>query len=108
MTTNSQYQEALSKVLARAEGDPAFRAVALSDATAAVKEATGLDVPAGLTVRFVEAGEAGSFSGPNYVIPLLWSAEDELTDSEMLDHVAGGMRSRGNPYYTPPESSESD
>lgn len=92
-----KYRAALETILHRAGSDPAFRASALSDAPAAIKEATGLDVPEGVTVKFVEFGQAGSFQNSQLVIPLPPTNSDELTDSELLDEVAGGVVLNYNP-----------
>lgn len=90
-----KYRAALETILDRAGKDAAFRAHALSDAPAAIKEATGLDVPEGVTVRFTEFGQPGSFQDTEVVIPLPPTSSDELTDSDLLDSVAGGTGSSG-------------
>lgn len=92
-----KYRAALETILHRAGSDAAFRTRALNDAPEAIKEATGLDVPEGMTVKFVEFGQAGSFQDTQLVIPLPPKSTDDLTDSELLDNVAGGV----NVDYTP-------
>lgn len=83
---NPDYKAALKTILDRAESDEAFRVRVLSDAPAAIKEATGLDVPESVTVKFVEYGQAGSLQ---LVVPLLPRSSDELSGEE-LDKIAGG------------------
>lgn len=98
---NPNYDAALETILARAADDAAFRARALKDAAEAIKEATGLEVPPGTTVEFVEADQAWAFEDGRYTVPLPRSNDEELTDSELLDSVAGGMRhtpGTGSPY----------
>src|SRR5947209_4535395 len=47
--------EIASKVLQKAQSDPAFRALALKDGTAAVEQLTGKPLPDGLKIQFVDS-----------------------------------------------------
>ncbi len=51
------WKNALITVYERSIQNPDFRNLCLSDPVAAIKEATGLDVPAGLNLQFVEKRE---------------------------------------------------
>lgn len=104
--SDSQYQAALDVILARAASDSAFRARALEDAPAAIKEATSLDMPEGVTVRFVEFGQAAFSDGSNYVIPLPPGSSEDLADSELLDSVAGGRNSYNTSPPVPPDGGD--
>lgn len=53
--TNEQIQEAVSKVVEKAAKDSEFRAKVISDVYAAVKEATGRDVPRDFKIQVVTA-----------------------------------------------------
>ena len=80
-----QHEAALEAVLQRAATDPAFRALALSDPHAAIRQETGVAVPESFTIKF--------FDGQGYdlaaTLPAPASAEDELSEVD-LDSVAGG------------------
>jgi len=89
--TNEEVQDMLSKVFRRAAVDPAFRALALRDAAAAIREVTSKPLPASIVYKFVDN------SGTTKTIPLPDLASDDLADSE-LENVAGGS----NPPPPPP------
>jgi|SRR5580658_1716481 hypothetical protein len=89
-TTDAQIQTAIKKVFKKATTDAAFRKLCLSDAKAAVKQATGEDVPANFKLRFVENQGANL----TIVLPDLRPAGGELKDEE-LEQVAGGGRCGG-------------
>lgn len=76
---------AMRAVVKRAATDAAFHALALRDAAAAVREATGLSLPDGFTVRFVDNQGANA----TFVLPDVAVASEELSDAQ-LEHVAGG------------------
>ncbi len=83
--TASEANEAVQKVLKKAGSDATFHALALSNPAAAVKEATGKDLPAGYTVRFVDNKGADL----TLVLPDVAADSEELSDAE-LEQVAGG------------------
>src|SRR3979490_693705 len=83
--TNAQAKEALKAVFRKASTDANSRAKCLSDPKAAVKEASGVDVPAGLEIKFVEPGSAIVVSLP----PL--GASQEALDEEVLASMAAGQ-----------------
>lgn len=76
-----------AKVFQRATTDPAFRALALKDGTAAVEEVVGKPLPDGVKIRFVENNGASATIG---LPPARTSGE--LSDRE-LEAVAGGRDS---------------
>ena len=77
-------QERLNAILARSATDPAFRQKLLADPRAAIAEATGRELPASYTVRFVENTADATVVLPDPVNP-----NAELSDGE-LETVAGG------------------
>ena len=93
--TNEAMLETANKVFARAATDPEFRALALSDGTAAVEEVIGVELPDGLKIRFVENEDAWLTLG----LPPARSG-DELTDQE-LEAVAGGRGGQPDPKTRP-------
>lgn len=87
LRTQEEVQQATLKVLTRAAKDPAFHQLCLTDAAAAIKEATGEEVPATFKIRFV-ANEGANMT---LVLPDLVDSSGELKDEE-LEQVAGGSR----------------
>ena len=85
--TNAQAKEALKAVFKKASTDANFRAKCLSDPQAAVQEAAGMDVPAGLEIRFVEPGSTIVIT-----LPPLSTSEGAL-DDQVLEGVAAGKGS---------------
>lgn len=82
---NEETQRAyLNTILKKTVTDAEFRAKALSDPAAAIKEATGQDLPAGIKVKFVEKLEEVVI-----VLPPA-SGSEEITDDAVLEKVAGG------------------
>ena len=76
------------KLIGRAWEDEAFKAKLLSDPRAAIEQATGLKLPAGVTVKVLEETENTLY----FVIPSSpLGAEGQLSD-EALATVAGGDR----------------
>ena len=83
--TASEANEAVQKVLKKAGSDATFHALALSNPAAAVKEATGKDLPAGFKLRIVPTTDADL----TLVLPDVQADSQELSDAE-LESVAGG------------------
>ncbi len=80
-----QFDTAVENIFRRSMTDSEFRTLALTDAAAAFKAASGHDLPAGFKVRFVEnnPGEA------TLVLPSAAAPAGELSD-DALESVAGG------------------
>lgn len=70
-------------ILSRAAADPVFRRGLLDEPRGALRDALGIELPAGFEVRFVERGDR-----LDVVLPDRGHAE-ELSEEE-LDAVAGG------------------
>jgi hypothetical protein len=81
--------EAQEKVFRMAANDPEFRALALRDGRAAVEQATGLSLPEGFTIRFVDPAGAHLTA----VLPRAEYEEEELAEHELMA-VAGGKGGR--------------
>src|SRR5438045_2971212 len=83
--TNEDADQVLERVIQRSMGDPEFRALALSDAHAAIAQVDPRPLPPGFTVQFADnAGATRTF-----VLPDPIPTSPELTDAE-LEQVAGG------------------
>lgn len=87
LRTVQEVQKAIIKVLSRAAKDPSFHKLCQTDPAAAIKQATGEEVPAGFKVRFVENKGANL----TLVLPDMADASGELKDAD-LEQVAGGGR----------------
>jgi len=92
-------RQAQGRIIGRAWEDEAFKAKLLSDPRAAIEQASGLQLPAGVSVKVVEETEDTLY----FVIPRSpLGAERELSD-EALAKVAGGewveSGNRGCPTY---------
>ena len=83
--TEAEAKLATAAVLARVAADPAFRARALADAGAAIRELTGKALPEGFTVRFFD----GAGATRAVILPDMPEARTELSEAE-LAAVAGG------------------
>jgi hypothetical protein len=83
-------KEAADKVFRLATDNPEFRKLALTDARAAVKKATGKELPSGFKLRFVDP--AGSHM--TVVLPRAASEQGELSEYELVA-VAGGKGGGG-------------
>lgn len=79
-----QERELQEQIIERAQGDPAFREQLKSDPNAAIKEVTGVELPAGLVVTVLE----DTPSTLHLVLPASGSGA-ALSDAE-LEQVAGG------------------
>ena len=78
--------ESISKqLIEKASADIEFRNKILTDPKAAIKEATGIELPEGININIVEE-KANEFF---LVLPKADSPEGELSETE-LDAVAGG------------------
>ena len=92
-------RQAQGRIIGRAWEDEAFKARLLSDPRAAIEQASGLQLPAGVSVKVLEETEDTLY----FVIPSSpLGAEGELSD-EALAKVAGGewveSGNRGCPTY---------
>ncbi len=98
-TPSVALREVQGKLIGRAWEDQAFKARLLSDPRAAIEQATGLKLPAGVSVKVLQETADTLY----FVIPLSpLGAEGELSD-EALAAVAGGdwaqSGNRGCPTY---------
>lgn len=85
---NEKTNEALNAVFAKAATDKAFRSLVLENPNEAVRQAAGVEIPAGFTVRFVENdGVDATFVLPDFI------GDSELSD-EQLEAVAGGKKKK--------------
>ena len=87
----SDRQHIDAAVRERALRDSAFRARLIADPSAAVADALGVEIPAGISIRVVEErpGEVV------VVVPPASVAEGELTDAELQEAVGGWHPSGG-------------
>jgi hypothetical protein len=83
------------KVFQKAWKDAAFKAKLLKDPSAAIKEATGANLPKSLKIVVHE----DSAKELNFVLPYLAPKSGELSDAD-LEMVAGGKGGSGNPIKT--------
>jgi len=83
--TEQAQKEATDKVFRLAANDASFRQLAISNPTAAVKKATGHDLPAGFNLRFIDP----KGSHLTLVLPRATYEQEELAEHE-LSAVAGG------------------
>lgn len=87
----SEAERTIEEAKRRSVVDPTFRALALSDATAALAKINPRPIPVG-AILFVEKGAGVTEIGPNVVVielPDLGNADDELF-VEDLENAAGG------------------
>lgn len=80
------------QIIERASGSASFRARLLQDAAAAIKEETGMSVPAGLTVAAHEDADEG--------LEVTVSGAMSLSDAELAG-VVGGNQPVGTPDTNP-------
>lgn len=83
---------ALKAVFTKAATDADFRAKCLTDATAAIKEVSGLDV---VGINFTDSEE-----GDGVPLPAFGSDPDEIRDLQSLDRVSGGATVFSAPFGT--------
>lgn len=83
--TDAEARKTFQAIARKAASDPAFRKVALANPAQAVKQVSGLDLPSGFKLRFVENQGANL----TMVLPDPAAATGELTDKD-LEEVAGG------------------
>ena len=83
--TEQTIQDTFKKIVERASTDQNFRKLALSRPNEAVEQVSGMAVPPGVNLRFVDN------AGASYtlVLPDARKAGSELSDAE-LEQVAGG------------------
>lgn len=90
--SRSEAVRTIEEVKRRAMVDPVFRALALSDPTAALTKVNPRPVPVG-SVQFIEAGELAEETNTAEMIvailPPASASSDELSFDE-LEEVAGG------------------
>ncbi|WP_434748720.1 NHLP leader peptide family RiPP precursor [Paenibacillus amylolyticus] len=89
-----QVTDTVNAVIAKANEDAEFRALAVSDVYAAIKQATGHEVPKEFKINLVDA--TGYHA--TIVLPEARGAEDELTETE-LESVAGGSKDGANDFF---------
>jgi hypothetical protein len=84
-------------VVNKAIQEPAFRAQLLANPKAAVEKALNAPLPAGITLKVIEAGKT------DFTVVLPYqaktSANGELSDSD-LESVAGGSKSGATQFFT--------
>ena len=83
--TEAEARKAFQAIATKASTDPDFRKLALAKPAPVIKEVTGLDLPPGFKVRFVENEGANV----TMVLPDPVAASGELADKD-LEQVAGG------------------
>jgi hypothetical protein len=92
-----------AEVLRRAASDASFRRRCLTDPSGAIKEVSGLELPAGVPpVRFVERMEEMVI-----VLPPLTAGRTELADED-LALVAGGVGKRAQSLKAEAEAVEAE
>src|SRR5690606_33845052 len=92
--SNEQIQETVKKVVEKAAADSQFRKMVLSDVYAAIKEATGREVPREFKINVVD----GTGYHANIVLPEFRASADELTDTD-LEMVAGGSKDGATRFF---------
>jgi hypothetical protein len=82
-------RQAQGRIIGRAWEDEDFEKALMADPRAAIKQAAGIDIPAGVTVTVVQETENTLY----LILPRnpLGNAEGELSE-EALATVAGGLR----------------
>ena len=83
--TQVEVNAAIAKVGAKAATDKAFRQLVLTNPNGAIKQVTGMDVPAGFKLKVIENAPGVD---QTYVLPDFKS--DELSEAD-LEKVAGGV-----------------
>jgi hypothetical protein len=93
--TKEALDEAVQKIGARASTDSEFRSLCLSNIHAAIKQETGLEVPASFKIGVLDQ----SANHLNLVLPPMVKEADELSESE-LESVAGGSKAGANDFFS--------
>lgn len=91
--SNNDIESALKSVLKKSASDAAFRAKAINDPAAALKEA-GVELPAGQKIKFVEKLDEIVIA-----LPPLAEADSTLSD-ETLEQAAGGTGYNPAPTFS--------
>jgi len=94
--TGEDWENAVRAVFRRAIEDPAFRALALSDAGAAFEQAAGRSLPAGSKVRFVEQLEEHVLE-----LPAVVRQQNALSEIDLSRIVFHGFRQQSIPLKFP-------
>ena len=83
--TPLEAEQAIERIIKRAQTDSEFRQLCLDNPNSAAQEATGKEIPAGYVLKFVDNKRADL----TVVLPDIIEESAELSDTE-LDQVAGG------------------
>lgn len=90
--SQSEITRTIEEVKRRAQADPEFRALALSDAAAAIAKVNPRPLPSGITAVFAEAPEAPESrgaAGTVIILPEPLADSEEISDEDLED-AAGG------------------
>jgi hypothetical protein len=98
--TQEAFEEAVRKVSGRAAADPSFRSLCTRDIHAAIREESGIEVPASFTIGVLDPAAYQL----NIVLPPIAREADELSEDE-LGSVAGGGKGQGIIMDQPPRDS---
>ena len=88
--TSQEAEQAIEKIIKRAQIDPEFRQLCINKPNDAAIKATEKELPDGFTLRFVENHNADL----TVVLPDMTDVNVELSDAE-LEQVAGGGSKEG-------------
>ncbi|MBW4534285.1 MAG: NHLP leader peptide family RiPP precursor [Pleurocapsa minor HA4230-MV1] len=83
--TQQEAEQAIERIIKRAQTDSEFRQLCLDNPNCAAQEATGKEIPPGYVLKFVDNKRADL----TVVLPDIIEESAELSDTE-LDQVAGG------------------
>jgi hypothetical protein len=98
MTAPTPQQKLVDATLHRASLDAAFRRDLLADPARAIHDVFGVQLPAGIRIRFLDRDPAWD---AEYLLPPLRQGEDELSEKE-LEAVAGGQDAYAWDHGGPP------
>lgn len=89
--TETEIQNALSKILRRVRNDVEFRALVLRDPNAAISQVSSKLVPENFKIRFIEKDGADM----TIVLPDLLETDAELSEAD-LELISGGINPKRN------------